>query len=479
MSSSVSSSTTNALSRSASTAVMAALRSWFRLRRTTTRQITTNKNQLVPGPKNTGQWNNILPVIAEFISDDLQQINELKLRVPDAEWKRCYAMGLQYLQTFPGRWRDGRPFFASMQLADAQKYDRDLKRAQKNRMTFLGVGSASVASLLFCCGIGLQVVGAMRRPAKLARLAIPAAEQFQNPQPQPPPPPAAEPLNPQKLAGQLIDRAFPPDRHQPPPLGQEVLAPVPDAPPDEFAPTTLQPIPPSPAETPTRPQPPEPELTPRTAPNWQPGAKAYAQWGASWDEVRILQVHPNGNVTIRWVRWGPQWDQAVLGSQLREEPPESAARPFSAMSRPEDEPGVEIGANTRLRIGDRVYVRSSGQWTAGTITAIRSPQTVMVRTDQAGPAGRRSGERPYPRRMLRLAVEAATVSKKDVPSSTSGTRHRTWTDATGKFKTQARFVALRGGTVVLEKDDGATLEIELERLSPADQQYARSQSDTK
>jgi hypothetical protein len=149
------------------------------------------------------------------------------------------------------------------------------------------------------------------------------------------------------------------------------------------------------------------------------------------------------------------------------------------MSRPEDEPGIEIGANTRLRIGDRVYVRSSGQWTAGTITAIRSPQTVMVRTDQAGPAGRRSGERPYPRRMLRLAVEAATVSKKAVPSSTSGTRHRTWTDATGKFKTQARFVALRGGTVVLEKDDGATLEIELERLSPADQQYARSQSDTK
>jgi hypothetical protein len=53
---------------------------------------------------------------------------------------------------------------------------------------------------------------------------------------------------------------------------------------------------------------------------------------------------------------------------------------------------------------------------------------------------------------------------------------RTWTDTTGQFTVQARFVALEEGKVRLAKEDGSQLEIELTKLSAADQTYANEQA---
>lgn len=49
---------------------------------------------------------------------------------------------------------------------------------------------------------------------------------------------------------------------------------------------------------------------------------------------------------------------------------------------------------------------------------------------------------------------------------------RTWTDASGKFKIKAKFVSLTNGVVTLENEDGTELEIELKKLSAADQKAA-------
>lgn len=49
---------------------------------------------------------------------------------------------------------------------------------------------------------------------------------------------------------------------------------------------------------------------------------------------------------------------------------------------------------------------------------------------------------------------------------------RTWSDKSGKFKIKATFKSLENGTVVLEQEDGSELEIELKKLSAADQEYA-------
>jgi hypothetical protein len=58
-----------------------------------------------------------------------------------------------------------------------------------------------------------------------------------------------------------------------------------------------------------------------------------------------------------------------------------------------------------------------------------------------------------------------------VSSFATGEELRTWTDITGKRKIKASFVSLEEGKVTLEKADGSRLEIELAKLSKADQNY--------
>ncbi len=53
---------------------------------------------------------------------------------------------------------------------------------------------------------------------------------------------------------------------------------------------------------------------------------------------------------------------------------------------------------------------------------------------------------------------------------------RTWTDATGRFKVQARFVRIDGDMVVVEDEQGQQRGVPLSRLSPPDQRYVREQT---
>lgn len=56
---------------------------------------------------------------------------------------------------------------------------------------------------------------------------------------------------------------------------------------------------------------------------------------------------------------------------------------------------------------------------------------------------------------------------------------RQWSDASGKFKIKAKFVSLENGTLTLEKEDGEEIEIELKKLSTADQKVATDLSKAK
>lgn len=53
---------------------------------------------------------------------------------------------------------------------------------------------------------------------------------------------------------------------------------------------------------------------------------------------------------------------------------------------------------------------------------------------------------------------------------------RQWSDATGKFKVQASLIAVRGQDVFLETADGKTMKIPLSRLSQADQDFLKGDS---
>ncbi|MEK6238929.1 MAG: SHD1 domain-containing protein, partial [Planctomycetales bacterium] len=54
---------------------------------------------------------------------------------------------------------------------------------------------------------------------------------------------------------------------------------------------------------------------------------------------------------------------------------------------------------------------------------------------------------------------------------------RTWTDKSGKFSLEAEFIELKDGKVRLKKPDGKTFSIPLDKLSDADQAYARAQAE--
>ena len=53
---------------------------------------------LIPGPLDTGRYTRFNPIVAEFISDDMDRINERKRAISEAEWTRAYEMGLAYLR---------------------------------------------------------------------------------------------------------------------------------------------------------------------------------------------------------------------------------------------------------------------------------------------------------------------------------------------------------------------------------------------
>lgn len=56
---------------------------------------------------------------------------------------------------------------------------------------------------------------------------------------------------------------------------------------------------------------------------------------------------------------------------------------------------------------------------------------------------------------------------------------RTWTDSTGKHKTEAEFVDCTDGVVRLKKDDGAVISVPMEKLSEADQEFVRLSAATR
>ena len=61
-------------------------------------------------------------------------------------------------------------------------------------------------------------------------------------------------------------------------------------------------------------------------------------------------------------------------------------------------------------------------------------------------------------------------------SATMDREVREFVDATGKFKTQARFVRVEDAKAVLLKTDGKEVKVPLDKLSPPDQEYIKSQS---
>lgn len=71
------------------------------------------ESDLILGPDHTGQYGNFIPLIAEFLSDDMDQIEYRKSNISQREWQKAWRMGEEAL--FGGQGiREGEPYMCSI-----------------------------------------------------------------------------------------------------------------------------------------------------------------------------------------------------------------------------------------------------------------------------------------------------------------------------------------------------------------------------
>ena len=65
---------------------------------------------LILGPGAGDDWQNVNPLIADFLSEDVDRIAARKAEIDESEWERCALLGREYLRRRPGVARDGSPY---------------------------------------------------------------------------------------------------------------------------------------------------------------------------------------------------------------------------------------------------------------------------------------------------------------------------------------------------------------------------------
>ncbi len=76
---------------------------------------------LNPGPRETGKYRNFAPMIADFLTDDVNLVEEKKAEIAKAEWRRAEALGQEYLKRHGEKARDGRPLLCHLPAKEPEK----------------------------------------------------------------------------------------------------------------------------------------------------------------------------------------------------------------------------------------------------------------------------------------------------------------------------------------------------------------------
>lgn len=67
---------------------------------------------ILPGPEADPQFAGVIPLVADFLTDDAEALAETKSRIAPDEWARTEEMAKAYVKLRPGVGRDGRPGFS-------------------------------------------------------------------------------------------------------------------------------------------------------------------------------------------------------------------------------------------------------------------------------------------------------------------------------------------------------------------------------
>jgi hypothetical protein len=123
--------------------------------------------------------------------------------------------------------------------------------------------------------------------------------------------------------------------------------------------------------------------------------------------------------------------------------------------------------------------KKDGQWYQAHISSVQPDGSVLLRfsSQHADDKVARSDLR-LPPPEVRSPNQPPSYKEAPYPSSPTApatAQFRTWSDATGKFKVEAKFLSADSSGVQIERKDGKKLTIPLERLSAADQQFVAAQ----
>ena len=70
-------------------------------------------SDLILGPKSRQKWTGFHPLIADFLTDDIDRVIARKKGISEDEWQRAESMGTECIKLHPGVARDGRPVCSS------------------------------------------------------------------------------------------------------------------------------------------------------------------------------------------------------------------------------------------------------------------------------------------------------------------------------------------------------------------------------
>ncbi|MGH9832583.1 MAG: hypothetical protein ACREBD_37905 [Blastocatellia bacterium] len=76
---------------------------------------------LNPGSRQTGKYRNFAPMIADFLTDEVNLVEEKKAGIAKAEWRRAEALGREYLKRHGEKARDGRPLLCHLPAKEPEK----------------------------------------------------------------------------------------------------------------------------------------------------------------------------------------------------------------------------------------------------------------------------------------------------------------------------------------------------------------------
>lgn len=62
------------------------------------------------GPRKCSDWTGFQPIIADFVSDDVDRLEERKAALPRSAWERAWELAVEYEENWPDSFRSGEPY---------------------------------------------------------------------------------------------------------------------------------------------------------------------------------------------------------------------------------------------------------------------------------------------------------------------------------------------------------------------------------